>query len=211
MVTHHKSKPINLPKICAVTLPDDPNLLINIEIALRNGIKWIQYRAKNKSRKLLFQEALQVKILSEKFNALLTINDYVDVAIIIGATSIHLGQQDLPCKSVKSIANNMIIGISTHNIEEAKEAQENGADYIGFGSVFITSTKEVGTPKGIEALKDVLRTINIPVVAIGGINIINIRELLDNDGMPFSLAMSSGIFKGDIAKNCQRLVEIGLL
>lgn len=201
-----------IPKLCAITLPDDPLLLTNIETALKCGVKWIQYREKNKVRRQLYLNAQKIIEITTKYNALLTINDYLDVAIVIGARSIHLGQDDMPCHKAREITSkDVIIGVSTHNIDEAMEAESNGADYIGFGSIFMTDTKEIGEPKGVDLLKIILKNVNIPVVAIGGINTSNIYQLLDGGSPLCSVAMSSGIFKGNIEKNCNTFSKLNLL
>ncbi|MCL6572520.1 MAG: thiamine phosphate synthase, partial [Bacillus sp. (in: Bacteria)] len=92
---------------------------------------------------------------------------------------VHLGQEDLPLKEARKIMGNKIIGISTHNLQEAIEAEKGGADYIGFGSIFPTTTKDDAVVQGLDALKRVKDSVNIPVIAIGGINTDNVKSVLD--------------------------------
>lgn len=176
-----------------------------IRIILEAGINWVQYRDKDKTRKEIFFEALRLRELTRIFDACLIINDHADIALAVDADGVHLGQDDLPLREARRIMGNKIIGISTHSIEEAVEAERGGADYIGFGSVFPTTTKEVGVPKGLEGLKAVKKAVAIPVVAIGGIKTGNVRSVFETgcDGA----AVSSGLLQGDARQNARRFLE----
>ncbi len=197
-----------LPRICAITLPQDPDLIAKVVTALKAGIRWIQYRQKDKSRRDLYNEALSIHRLTKKHHALLTINDYIDIALAIGAEGIHLGQEDIPLRDVKGIVpKSMIVGLSTHSVEEALEAEKEGADYIGFGPVFNTSTKDAGSPRGVVMTNSVSQRILIPLIAIGGINRSNIASLLNADSKIMGVAVSSGIFTGDIEENSKVLID----
>ncbi len=197
---------IFLPKLCAITLPHDSNLMENVSLVLQYGIRWIQYRQKGKSRKDLYKEAVALHELTRRYGALLTVNDHVDVALTIGAEGVHIGQDDLPLREVKKIVpEGMIVGVSTHSIDEALRAEVEGADYLGFGPIFETSTKDAGQPKGVVLAQDVARQINIPVIAIGGITARNIQTLLATK--IHGVAISSGIFSGDIKGNCEHLLK----
>ncbi|MEW6068238.1 MAG: thiamine phosphate synthase [Nitrospirota bacterium] len=174
---------------------------------LEGGVKWIQYREKRKSRWEVYEEAVRLRRLTKDFNAVFIVNDYADIALSIEADGVHLGQKDLPIKEARKImGKDKIIGISTHSMEEAIEAEKGGADYIGFGPVFQTLTKEAGMPRGTEILREVKRQAHIPVVAIGGINLENIRSVLDT-GVD-AVAVASAILSGDIESNVKIFMEV---
>jgi thiamine-phosphate diphosphorylase len=135
------------------------------------------------------------------------VNDHTDIAIAVNADGVHLGQDDLPLKeSRKIMGRKKIIGISTHTVEQAIDAEKDGADYIGFGPVFNTTTKDAGSPKGIDMLHEIKKQVHIPVVAIGGINLENIRSVLD--AKADAVAVASAILSGDIADNTKRFLDI---
>jgi thiamine-phosphate pyrophosphorylase len=173
---------------------------------LTSGVRWVQFREKEKSRREIYEEAIRLRRLCKDYNAVLIINDFVDIAVCVGAEGVHLGQDDLPLKEARKIAGrNRIIGISTHSLEQAREAEKNGADYIGFGPVFPTLTKDAGKPKGIEMLYEVKKQVNIPVVAIGGINLENVLSVL-RTGVD-AIAAASAILRGDIEENTKRFMD----
>lgn len=173
---------------------------------LDSGIRWIQYREKKESRAFIFEEAMRLKELTLQYNATLTINDHADIAVAVGAEGVHLGQDDLPIGEARRIAQGKIIGISTHSLSEAIRAEREGADYIGFGPIFMTETKDAGPPKGLELLREVKRNVRIPVVAIGGINSENLLAVFEAgaDGV----AVASGLIKGDIKSNIDSFLKI---
>ena len=174
---------------------------------LRNGVKWVQYRDKEKSRRGIYEEAIILRKLTEEFNAVFIVNDYADIALAVDADGVHLGQDDLPVREARKImGKDKIIGISTHNLKQAIEAEKEGADYIGLGPVFHTLTKDAGVPKGTDMLRDMKGQVHIPVVAIGGINIENIRSVLDTGVDAVSVA--SAILSGDIEENTRRFMDI---
>jgi len=171
--------------------------------AINAGIRMIQLREKNMSRKELYEEALSIRALTLKYQTLFIINDYVDIAFIVDADGVHLGQKDMPIKEARKIlGDRKTIGVSTHTIVEAIEAQRAGADYIGFGPVFKTTTKDAGRPKGVESLIEIKRHIKIPVVAIGGITPENVSLVFEAGAD--AVAVISGILKGDIEDNTER-------
>jgi thiamine-phosphate pyrophosphorylase len=174
---------------------------------LRAGLKWVQYRDKEKSRREIYEEAIRLRKLTKDFNAVLIVNDYADIALAVDADGVHLGQDDLPIRETRKImGSNKIIGISTHSLEQAKEAEKDGADYIGFGPIFHTVTKNVGSPKGTDMLQEIKRHVQIPVIAIGGINLENIKLVLDT-GVD-AVAVASAILSGDIIENTTRFMDI---
>ncbi len=107
-------------------------------------------------------------------------NDHPDIAAAVNADGVHLGQDDLPPECARKIlGEGKIVGVSTHSVSQAKEAQENGADYIGFGPVFRTETKDAGTPRGIDELRRVRAAVALPVLAIGGITLEKVRDVIE--------------------------------
>ncbi|MFZ5996286.1 MAG: thiamine phosphate synthase [Nitrospirota bacterium] len=173
---------------------------------LECGIRWVQYREKYKTKRELFFEALRLREITRRFGAFFVVNDYADVALAVEADGVHLGQDDLPLREARKIMGTRIIGISTHSLEEALEAEQGGADYIGFGSIFPTATKEVGVPKGVEMLRSIKAAVSIPVIAIGGIKAENAQAVIAAgcDGV----AVSSGLLLGDIKENAKRFLEM---
>ena len=150
------------------------------EDLLKGGAKIIQYREKKRDLKLLLEEAKALRELTLKYNATFIVNDYLDIALLSEADGIHIGQDDLPIKDIRKIlGENKIIGISTHNPQEAQQAIIDGADYIGVGPIFYTETKEdICDPVTLEYLDFVNKNINLPYVAIGGIKENNIDKVL---------------------------------
>ncbi len=145
------------------------------------GIDVLQYREKlkDKSLKQIYEECCEIREITGKAKVPFIINDYVEIALMVEADGIHQGQDDLPVQAVRKIAPDMMIGCSTHSPGQAKKAIEDGADYIGVGPVFPTQTKEdVCDAVGLSYLDHVVKTHDIPFVAIGGIKIDNLREVL---------------------------------
>ncbi len=155
----------------------------NIEVVhsmLRGGAKVIQYREKTKSMREKFVECLEIRKLTSDYNATFIINNDVALAIAVGSCGLHIGQDDLPISEVRKIVpSNMIIGLSTHNKVQATTALKEGADYIGVGPIYHTQTKtDVCPAVGLEYLEYVIKNIDLPYVAIGGIKEHNIDEVL---------------------------------
>jgi thiamine-phosphate pyrophosphorylase len=170
-----------------------------VGVALEAGVRWVQYRRKNGTRRQFYHEAKKLRDLTGRFGALFIVNDFADIALAVEADGVHIGQDDLPLRETRKIMEGKIIGVSTHNLKEALAAEKGGADYIGFGPIFPTETKDAGTPKGLGALVEIKHSVAIPVIAIGGISPANAAEVFSVgcDGV----AASSGIFRGDITAN----------
>lgn len=151
-----------------------------VEQAILGGVTLVQLREKDVSTREFYKQAVEVKKITENYNIPLIINDRLDIAQAVDAEGVHLGQSDMPLIAARNIlGKSKIIGISVGNIEEAVEAEKNSADYIGIGTIFFTGTKkDIELPIGIEGLKKIYNNINIPAVAIGGINENNFREVL---------------------------------
>ncbi|KAF0145859.1 MAG: thiamine-phosphate pyrophosphorylase [Nitrospirae bacterium] len=187
--------------ICGLTSKEMSSLV------LRAGIKWIQYREKNKPRRDIYNEAALLRKLTAEFKASFIVNDHADIALAVNAEGVHLGQEDLPLKEARKIlGKTKIIGISTHSIEQAIEAEAGGADYVGFGPVFHTKTKDAGKPEGIQMLKEVKKHVKIPVIAIGGITSENLQSVLDSGAD--AVAVASAILRGNISDNISGFLKI---
>ena len=174
-------------------------LYTQIEQALKGGVTLVQLREKDLDEEEFIKEAMDIKKLCHQYNVPLIINDNLKVAIESQADGIHIGQDDIEIEIVKKRFPHKIIGVTAHNLKEALEAQDKGADYLGIGAVFPTSTKTNTTPLSIEGIKEITNHISIPCVAIGGIEKSNINLLKDSgiDGV----AVVSAIFKSDNIEN----------
>lgn len=148
--------------------------------ACRARPRILQYRDKTSSRKEMLGIAQRIRQITFESNTLFIVNDYIDVALLAEADGVHLGQDDIPIHEARKITPpGFIIGRSTHSFQQAVEAEKQGADYIGSGPVFATPTKETYIPIGIDCVKEVQKTVKIPVVAIGGLTLDNIAQLYD--------------------------------
>lgn len=197
-------------RICFITGTISPkstfaDLEDSVIMLLEAGVRWVQYREKNKAKRIMFYEAQRLREVTRRFNALFVVNDHADIALAVEADGVHLGQDDLPVKEARKIMGSRIIGISTHNIREAVEAEEGGADYIGFGSIFSTATKEDAVVQGLDALRRVRQSVRIPVIAIGGINADNVRSVF-GAGCE-GVALSSGLLAGPVQENMKKFLS----
>jgi thiamine-phosphate pyrophosphorylase len=176
-------------------------------LVLDAGVKCVQYRDKRSSRKKVYEHAVNLRRITAEYNAVFIVNDHADISLAVDADGVHLGQNDLPIKEARKImGRKKIIGISTHNLEQAIDAEKQGADYIGFGPVFHTLTKDAGIPMGTDILKEIKKAVDIPVVAIGGISPKNCRSVLDT-GVD-AIAVASAILKNNILKNTRQFMDI---
>lgn len=159
------------------TRPRD--LLWVVERALDGGVKGIQLREKDLGGRELFDLAEKVKALCVDRQASLFINDRVDVALAVDADGIHLGGASIPIEAARAlVGTDKLIGVSTHSVREAEEAERAGADFLLFGPIYFTPSKsDYGTPQGLSPLKEVVKKTSIPVYAIGGIKVENIGDV----------------------------------
>lgn len=149
-----------------------------VELAIKGGATIVQLREKNSSGKDFFEIASSVKEVTDAYEVPLIINDRVDIALAVDADGVHLGQKDIPAAVAREILGpNKIIGVSAYNAELALQAQKDGADYIGVGDVFGTSTKADTHHVTLEELVKIRETVKIPMVAIGGVNHGNVERL----------------------------------
>lgn len=155
----------------------------NIEVVkemISAGVKVIQYREKEKKLLHKYNECLQIRAMTKEADVTFIVNDDIDLAMIVKADGVHIGQDDLPIEKVKDlVGDEMIVGLSTHSPEQAEDAVRRGADYIGVGPIYKTYTKkDVCDPVGLDYLSYVVRNISIPHVAIGGIKENNMNEVI---------------------------------
>lgn len=174
-------------------------LFKKVEESLKSGVSMVQYRSKNNSTKKMIEEANLLKVLCDKYKAVFLINDRVDVAQAVDADGVHLGQDDMEVSVARRILGpNKIIGITAHNKEEAINAEKNGANNLGVGALFSTSTKSDATAMSLETLREIRKSVSIPLYGIGGITTENLTaEILKNiDG----IAVVSAILNCDNIK-----------
>jgi thiamine-phosphate diphosphorylase len=175
------------------TLPDV------VEEAIAGGVTFIQLREKKLSREKFVSLAKEVKKVTDRYRVPFIINDDVEVAKEVDADGVHVGQNDTSVEDARRVLGpDKIIGVSAHNVEEALAAQEKGADYLGAGAAFITSTKLDASALSRDTLRAICQAVSIPVVAIGGINADNILELKGTgiDGV----AVVSAVFAAENVK-----------
>lgn len=184
------------------------SLYEQVESALKGGATCVQLREKELDDEMFLTEAMELADLCRRYNVPFFINDNVDIAIKCQADGIHVGQEDMQAAQVRQkVGEDMIIGVSVHSVEEALEAVKNGADCLGVGAVFSTSTKTDVDVLPKEILRDICAAVDIPVVAIGGINKTNIKDLSGTgvDGV----ALVSAIFAAeDIETECKALRKL---
>ena len=177
-----------------------------IEEAIKGGVGIVQLREKNISTKDFYEKALKVKEICKSYEVLFIINDRLDIAQAVEADGVHLGQSDIPIEKAREILKDkFLIGATARKIEEAKKAELLGADYIGSGAIFGTSTKDNAKKLEMEVLKKIVSSVKIPVFAIGGININNVG-ILKNIGLQ-GICSVSGILS---EKDCKKVVDIML-
>jgi len=151
----------------------------DVKNAIQAGCKIVQYREKNKPTRVMVEEAKKLKKICDK-KAIFLINDRIDIALAVDSDGVHIGQDDMAFETVKKlIGNDKFIGMTVHNLEEAYQAEKYGVDYIGLAPIFETDTKEDALkPCGIEMILNVRKNIKIPIVAVGGINKKNVKDVL---------------------------------
>jgi thiamine-phosphate pyrophosphorylase len=178
------------------SVPED-SFFFRLRGALHAGVRSVQLREKDLSTGELTRYALKIRKMTRKHNAHLYINDRVDVAMAVEADGVHLGGMSIPVKAVRKITGKAFrIGVSTHSLKEAADAQNEAADFITFGPVYETPSKmRYGRPLGIDMLRTIVNSMQIPVYAIGGINSKNIRDVMKTGVR--GAAMISAIFGAD--------------
>ena len=175
--------------------------------ALAAGVKFFQYRNKAGARKGIYETALPLARISRNAHARFIVNDHADIAAAVDADGVHLGQDDLPIEFARRLlGNNKLIGISTHDIVQAVAAEAAGADYIGFGPLFRTTTKDAGQTQGIHALSVVRQSVTLPIIAIGGISPSNVQDVI-RSGADGVAAISSILSDENIAAAAESMLR----
>ena len=187
------------------------DLYKSVEESILGGVTLVQLREKNLNDDEFLKIAKNLKKITDKYNIPLIINDNVKVAKLVNADGVHIGQSDEELTEArKELGDDKIIGVSVSNIEEALKAQKDGADYLGIGAIFFTgSKKDINVPIGIENLKKIVDSISIPNVAIGGIHLDNISDVIKT-GVDGVAVISEILGKEDIfeaAKNLKNYVK----
>lgn len=190
-------------------LPGARTLISAVRQALKGGVRALQLREKDLDTRKLLDLAYKMRTLTKEYGAGLFINDRFDVALAVGADGVHLTQDSIPAGAVRdAVRKKLVIGVSTHSLREAEEAERGGADFITFGPVYETPSKrKYGTPAGLENLSRVSKKMTLPVFALGGIKGHNIQEVKEHGA--YGVSMISGIFSADsIQKKTQELIQI---
>src|SRR3989338_1161487 len=176
-----------------------------VKEAIKGGAKIIQLREKQWGKNKIREEAIKLLKICKKNNALFIVNDYIDIALEIGADGVHLGQSDVPIQEARKLCGDkLIIGLSTHSVEQAIKADKEAVDYITIGPIFKTRAKDYTV--GTEIISKVLSEANKPVIAIGGINIDNINSVL-GQGIKSVAVISAVVSANDIKKAARELAS----
>jgi thiamine-phosphate pyrophosphorylase len=182
-----------------------------VRAAVRGGVTCVQLREKTCSTREFIAEALKVKAFLESSGVPLIINDRVDVALAVGADGVHLGQSDMPLSTARSLVGDaMVIGISVESIADAVEAQAGGADYLGVSPVFATPTKtDTAAPLGLAGLTAIRAAVQLPLVAIGGLNDRNAAETIRSgaDGIAVVSAIVAAQDPEQAARNLKTAIQ----
>lgn len=182
----------------------------SVEEAIKGGATLIQLRDKEATTRNLYETALKLKTITDKYKVGLIINDRVDIAQAVDASGVHLGQSDMPCLVARRLlGDNKIIGVSVAKVEEAKKAQWDGADYLGVGAMYHTFTKTNTRPVTREKLMKIRSAVTIPIVVIGGIAKDNAGQFIDI-GVNGIAVVSSVIAQPDVAAAAAEMKHIFL-
>ena len=173
---------------------------------LEGGVTILQLRVKAMVPREFLDLARRVRAQTRARGCKLIVNDRIDIALACDADGVHLGQEDLPLAVGKKLMGERIVGISTHDIEQAREAERNGADYIGFGPMFGSATKDTGyNARGTDMLRQIRAAVKIPIVAIGGINEQNVQQVWQA-GADSAAIISDILGADDIAAKTKRIL-----
>ena len=183
----------------------EEDFLKKIEEACRSGVTLVQLREKECSTREYYELAQKVKTITDTYQIPLIIDDRVDICLAVDASGVHIGADELPVEVVrKLIGKDKILGVTAKTVERALEAEQHGADYLGVGAIYPTTTKVITHPTSIETLRKIATTVSIPIVAIGGIKEDNM-EPLKGTGIA-GVAIVSEIMKAEnIQEKCQSL------
>ena len=188
---------------------DKTSFINAIEDALRGGVRAIQLREKDLNTKDLLELAYKMRELTKKYHAKLFINDRVDIALAVDADGVHIGQKSIPAHAVRKIVQEkLLIGVSTHSLDEALEAERDGADFITLGPIYETPSKlKYGKPIGVNTLEIVKSHVSIPVFGIGGMKLDKVRELMETGADGIAL-ISAILASEDIKKTTEDFLRL---
>lgn len=202
-----KSFDLSLYLVTDRSLMTSGNLTDCIESAIQGGVTMVQLREKELSSREFFETACAALKVTRNYHVPLIINDRVDIAMASNADGVHLGQSDLPANVARAmLGNDKIIGVTAPSIALAQKAKEDGADYIGVGAIFGTSTKKDAKTGSIDLLREISAAVDIPIVAIGGINSDN-AALLKGTGIDGIAVVSGIVAQSDITKAAYTLKQ----
>ena len=175
----------------------------DVSMAVACGVSVVQYRNKNAKTREMYEEAVRLREICR--DTLFLINDRVDIALAVNADGVHLGQSDMPCGAArKLLGGEKIIGITVHNLAEAVQAESIGADYLGVSPIFQTATKpDAGKPAGISLIEEIRAIVDIPLIAIGGIDHSNAIDVI-RAGADGLCAISSVVAKEDVSAEIKK-------
>jgi thiamine-phosphate pyrophosphorylase len=181
---------------------------MDVKNAVDAGCRIVQYREKNKNKENMVKEAKQIKKICRN-NSLFLINNYVDIALIVNADGVHLGQDDISVLEARKIlGKNKIIGLTVHNLKEAIGAKKQGADYIALAPIYKTDTKEDSkSPCGPKMISKIKENVDLPLIAVGGINKNNLKEVIRR-GADGVVAVSSVITSDDVFSEIKDYIRI---
>ena len=187
----------------------EKDFLYIVQQACEGGVTIVQLREKEKSGLEYFKLAEKVKEVTDKYNIPLIIDDRVDIALAVDAAGVHVGQSDIPVFAArKLLGKDKIVGATAKTVPQAQKAKEEGADYLGVGAIYPTTTKVVTVITEVSTLNDIVRQTNVPVVAIGGLNASNMHVLYGS--MAQGIAVVTAIMKSEnpreAAKSLKQLV-----
>ncbi|GAA0176675.1 thiamine phosphate synthase [Clostridium sediminicola] len=186
----------------------EDSLITHVKESLINGVTFLQLREKDLDENSFLNLALEIKDLAKEYAVPFVINDNIDIALKSNADGVHIGQDDMSIdKARKAIGEDKILGVSVGTVNEAIEAEKLGADYLGIGAVFSTDTKKDAGAVTFETLKNICQSVDIPIVAIGGINKENVSSL-KGSGIDGVAVISAILAKKDIAKATCELKDI---
>ncbi len=179
----------------------------SVELAVQGGVTVVQLREKECTSREMYEMARRVKEVTDAYEVPLIINDRIDIALAVQADGVHLGQSDVPVEAARNIlGSDRIVGATANTVELAEAAWKSGADYLGVGDVFGTSTKADTRPVSLEVLKEIRESVSIPVVAIGGVNAENIH-LLKETGVDGVAVISAVLGQRDITAAAEELLD----
>lgn len=184
------------------------DLVQSIEQAIKGGVSLVQLREKSVSSREFLELAIRVKEITARYKVPLIINDRLDIALAVDADGLHVGQDDLPMLKARELFGpDKIIGVSARSLPEALLAQQQGADYLGVGAVFKTSTKTDAKEVSLEQLEHIKESVSIPVVAIGGISLENVKQVITT-GIDGVSVVSAILAKDNILLAAKQLREV---